>query len=98
MTKTNDGPEIGRGYSVHGNWAELSRVPDAAASWAHAGLVVTQAGELGGFPPGRLAVFDRHGRLLRTVDPELTEGHGITIVQGEMGEAVWVCDPGFRFV
>ncbi len=41
--------------------------------------------------------FDHRGDLLRTVETELTEGHGITLVQEDGEEFLWICDPGFVF-
>ena len=84
-------------YEFRRNWADLSAIPAAASSWAHNGIAVTSAGELVGFHAGRLVAFDHRGDLLRTVETELTEGHGITLVQEDGEEFLWICDPGFVF-
>jgi hypothetical protein len=79
------------------NWADLSAVPGAGNSWAHNGIVVTAAGEVIGFHGGRLVTFDVSGRVSKSVNPGLTEGHGITLVHEGDQEFLWVSDPGFIF-
>jgi hypothetical protein len=80
------------------DWADLSAIPDAATSWAHNGLVVTTGGELIGFHAGQLVAFDKEGRVVRLIRSGLTEGHGITLVQEEGEEYLWITDPGFIHV
>lgn len=84
-------------HEVAGHWADLAGVPGADSSWAHSGLVATSGGELIGFHAGQLVVLDENGRVQRTMDPGLTEGHGITLVREDDGEYLWVSDPGFVF-
>jgi hypothetical protein len=80
------------------DWADLSTIPGATASWAHNGLVVTDSGELIGFHAGQLVAFDRQGRVLRVIRSGLTEGHGITLVREGADEYLWITDPGFVHV
>jgi hypothetical protein len=84
-------------YEVVGDWAEPSAVTDAASCWVHNAIVATGGGEIIGFHGGRLVAFDTEGRLLRTVETGLTEGHGITLVREGDQEYLWVSDPGFVF-
>jgi len=84
-------------FGFRRHWADLAAIPAAASSWAHNGIAVTSAGELIGFHAGRLVAFDQHGQLLWTVETELTEGHGLTLVQEDGEEYLWICDPGFVF-
>jgi hypothetical protein len=84
-------------YEFRRHWADLSAIPDAAASWAHNGIAVTSVGELIGFHAGQLVAFNERGELLWTVETELTEGHGITLVQEDGEEYLWICDPSFVF-
>jgi hypothetical protein len=84
-------------FEFQRNWADLSAIPTAAASWAHNGIAVTSAGELIGFHAGQLVAFSQHGDLLWTVQTELTEGHGITLVNEDGEEYLWICDPSFVF-
>jgi hypothetical protein len=80
-----------------GNWAELSAVPNVDSCWVHNAIVATSGGEIIGFHAGQLVAFDKEGRLLRTSETGLTEGHGITLVQEDDEEYLWVSDPGFVF-
>ncbi|MBB5167349.1 hypothetical protein [Mycobacterium sp. AZCC_0083] len=84
-------------YDVTGDWADLSAVPRAASCWVHNAVVATDDGELIGFHAGQLVAFDTEGRLLRVVETDLTEGHGISVVREGEDEYLWVCDPGFVF-
>src|ERR1700677_835880 len=84
-------------YEFRRDWADLSAIPAAASSWAHNGIAVTSGGELVGFHAGQLVAFDDQGDLLWTVETELTEGHGITLVEEDGEEFLWICDPGFVF-
>jgi hypothetical protein len=84
-------------YNVNPDWTDLTAVPEAVNSWAHNGIVVTDAGELIGFHAGQLVAFDRSGHLSKSVRPGLTEGHGITLVREGDHEFLWVSDPGFIF-
>jgi hypothetical protein len=63
----------------------------------HNAVVATDGGEIIGFHAGQLVAFDTEGRLLRVVDTDLTEGHGITLVREGDDEFLWVSDPGFVF-
>jgi hypothetical protein len=84
-------------YTVTGDWAELSAVPNVASCWVHNSVVTTSGGKIIGFHAGRLVAFDMEGRPLRVVETGLTEGHGITVVREVDEEYLWVSDPGFVF-
>ena len=84
-------------FDLHRHWADLSALPAAASAWAHNGIAVTASGELVGFHTGQLVAFDQSGALRWTVETDLTEGHGITLVREAGEEYLWICDPGFVF-
>lgn len=84
-------------YAVVGDWADLPAVPGAASCWVHNAIVATDRREIIGFHAGQLVAFDTEGRVLRVVDTDLTEGHGITVVREGDDEFLWVSDPGFVF-
>jgi hypothetical protein len=44
-----------------------------------------------------LVAFNEDGDLQWTVETELTEGHGITLVREDGEDYFWICDPGFVF-
>ena len=93
MEKSGNLPAV----DVLGDWAHVSAVPGAARCWVHNAIVATGGDELIGFHAGRLVAFDREGHLVRTVDTDLTEGHGVTLVREGDAEYLWVSDPGFVF-
>jgi hypothetical protein len=84
-------------YTAIQQWAELSSVPAIDSSWAHHGLVATSAGELVGFHAGQLVKFDSDGKVLSVASTSLREGHGITLVEEDGQEYLWIADPGFVF-
>jgi hypothetical protein len=96
VSSGSDRPNI-PSYDVAGDWADLAAVPGAASCWVHNAVVATDGGELIGFHAGQLVAFDSEGRLLRAVETDLTEGHGVTLVREGDEECLWVCDPGFVF-
>jgi hypothetical protein len=79
-------------------WADLAGVAGAETAWAHSGLVITSDREVIGFHAGQVVALDMDGRVVRTVRPGLTEGHGITLVEEDGAEYLWISDPGFVFV
>lgn len=93
----NRGGHVVPDFSVTSEWADLSSIPRADVSWAHSGLAVSSDGELFGFHAGRLVAFDKSGGVLRVINAGLIEGHGITLVQEEGEEFLWITDPGFVF-
>ena len=64
-------------------WAQIPDTADARIGWAHAGVVVTRAGLVVTFHQGdpTVLVSDQSGKLLRSWNVDLTEGHGITLVE-----------------
>jgi hypothetical protein len=88
----------GRRYEWHEDWADVPAPDQAESGWAHHGLAVTRSGELVGFHPARpeVVIFDRGGHVSRSWPVSLREGHGITLVEDEGEERLWVADPGSK--
>ncbi len=77
------------------DWAQYSEIEGASAAFAHHGLAVTSADEVVAFHAGQLVTFSPTGALQRASRPGLTEGHGLTVVQEDGKDMLWVADPGF---
>ncbi|NYF97440.1 hypothetical protein [Janibacter cremeus] len=86
---------IASAYEIVSDWADLSAVPGASDSFAHHGLAFTHSGDLLAFHAGQLVTFDQDGSIRDRAHTDLTEGHGLTIIQEGADELVWVADPGF---
>jgi len=88
----------GQGYEWLEDWADVPQPEQAQAGWAHHGLAVTRSGELVGFHPARseVVIFDRSGHVSRSWPVGLKEGHGITLVEDDGEECLWVADPGTK--
>lgn len=88
----------GRAYEWSEDWAEVPEPEESQTGWAHHGLAITRSGELIGFHPERpeVLIFAPDGRLRRRWPVELTEGHGLTLVEEDGEERLWVADPGAK--
>jgi hypothetical protein len=88
----------GQVYDWQEDWAELPAPERASVGWAHHGLAVTRSGDIVGFHPERseVLIFDSEGRFLRSWAVGLKEGHGITLVEEDGQEYLWLADPGSK--
>jgi hypothetical protein len=88
----------GEDYLWLEDWAEVPEPDEARVGWAHHGLAVTRAGEVVAFHPERpeVLLFDREGRLARSLPVALKEGHGLTLVEEAGAERLFVADPGSK--
>lgn len=93
-----DAPVVGTDdhrYSWLDGWGRLPDHDHVHHGWAHHGLVLTRAGEVIGFHPngGALLAFDLEGNLLREIPCDIVEGHGLTLVEEDGDELLWIADP-----
>jgi hypothetical protein len=88
----------GHQYEWLEDWADIPAPEEATTGWAHHGLAVTRAGDIVAFHPSRSEVlmFDPSGELTRSWPVGLKEGHGITLVEDDGVECLWVADPGSK--
>ena len=91
---------IGSGNSVYewrDRWAKIPPTESALHGWAHHGVAVTESGDVVTFHPGDstiLVLDDRSGQVIRTWDLQVADAHGITVVEDENGECLWIADNG----
>ncbi|MEX0762186.1 MAG: hypothetical protein WD208_11820 [Dehalococcoidia bacterium] len=78
------------------DWAEVPGAESAGNGWAHHGVVVNAADEVIVFHPRdpRMMVFDPSGSFKRSWDTDLTDAHGMTLVQDDGTEYIWAADNG----
>ncbi len=88
----------GPNYEWLEDWADVPEPAQAQAGWAHHGLAVTRSGEIVGFHPARaeVVIFDRAGHVSSSWPVGLKEGHGITLVEDDGDERLWLADPGTK--
>jgi DNA-binding beta-propeller fold protein YncE len=74
--------------------------PDPDGGWAHHGVVVLRSGEVVSFHAGEptLLLFGPDGGLRRPIATSLTEAHGMTLVEDDGAEFLWVADCGVKLV
>lgn len=92
---------IGSGGHTYDWIADWARIPDsegARTGWAHHGIVVTEAGNVVTYHQSgpTVLVFDRGGKLLRSWNSGLAEGHGMTLVKENGSESLWIADSGAK--
>ncbi len=80
------------------DWADTPSPEQARVGWAHHGLALLRSGRLVGFHPERpdVVVYDPSGRCVGTWATGLSEGHGITVVEDDGEERIWIADPGSK--
>lgn len=90
--------DSGRSYEWLEDWADVPAPEEAKAGWAHHGLAITRSGEIVAFHPDRseVVIFDRAGHLTLSWPVALKEGHGITLVEDDGQERLWLADPGSK--
>ncbi len=86
----------GEVYEWLEDWADVPSPDEASIGWAHPGIAVTGGGEVVSFHPERpdVMIFGTEGQFLRSWPTRLKEGHGITLVNENGRELIWVADPG----
>jgi DNA-binding beta-propeller fold protein YncE len=85
-------------YEWQEGWADLPDDPAAKGGWAHHGMGVLSDGLVVAFHPGEstLLFFQADGKLARTVDVEVGEAHGLTVVIEDGQNRLWIADPGVK--
>ncbi len=93
--------QVGSGantYDWMDDWAAISKSESARTGWAHHGVVVTRSGEIVAYHQGdpTIMVFDSEGNLLRSWDISVTDAHGMTLVEEDGTEYLWIADNGAK--
>ena len=88
----------GNTYDWVEGWAALPETESARTGFAHHGVVVTRSGEIVTYHQGdpTIMVLDREGNLLRSWDIPLTDAHGMTLVEENGTEYLWIADNGAK--
>lgn len=83
-------------YTWDGEWA---KTPESAG-WAHHGVAVLRSGDVVTFHAGEpdLLVLAPDGSLRRRVTTPVMEAHGMTLVEEDGVELLWVADPGVKML
>jgi hypothetical protein len=86
-------------YEWMGDWAEVPDTESWRQGWAHPGLAVTDMGKVITCHTGAptILVFNAaDGRLERSFDTGLIEGHGMTLVTEAQRDYLWIADTGAK--
>lgn len=80
------------------DWAKIPDTRSLREGWAHHAFSVTDSGYIVGAHPGkpRVLFLDSNGTLKRSWDIDLLEIHGITTVQENGKEFLWLVDSGSK--
>ena len=85
-------------YDWLDNWAKIPESDSSRAGWAHPGIVVTESGNVITCHPGDPVVmtFDADGNLLSSWQGDFADAHGITLVNEDGVEFLWIADNGSK--
>ncbi|GAC1479480.1 MAG: peptidylglycine monooxygenase-like protein [Candidatus Dormibacteria bacterium] len=85
-------------YEWIDDWGRVPADQSATAAWPHHGIAALPSGELATFHPARptLLLFEPDGSLRRTVDTEIEDAHGITMVREGDAAYLWIADAAMR--
>ena len=91
--------QIGSGantYEWQDSWAGIPDSENARNGWAHHGVAVMESGQIITYHPGdqTMMVFDEKGELVRSWQVNLSDAHGITLVNEGGTELLWIADNG----
>ena len=91
--------QIGSGantYEWQESWAAFPESESAKTGWSHHGVTVTESGQIITYHQGdpTMMVLDPDGSLVRTFPVELSDAHGITLVNEGGRELLWIADNG----
>ena len=85
-------------YEWTDKWARVPNGEAASAGWAHPGMVVNRDGEIitchSGSPT--ILVFNRQGGFQRSWSLDVADAHGITLVEENGTEYLWIADNGSK--
>ena len=83
-------------YEWQDSWASIPESECAQTGWAHHGVTVTESGQIITYHPGdpTMMVFDPDGSLVRSWPVDLSDAHGITLVNEGGRELLWIADNG----
>ena len=78
------------------DWANVPDTESARTGWSHHGIVVSETGDVISFHQNdrTVLVFNGEGKLKRSWDSGLVEGHGMTLVKDGETEYIWFADNG----
>ncbi len=85
-------------YDWIDDWAKIPESDSSRMGWAHAGIVVTESGNVMTCHPGDPVVmtFDGDGNLLSSWQGDFADAHGITLVNEGGVEFLWIADNGSK--
>ena len=91
--RIGEGPNT---YEWVDRWAKIPQTEAARSGWAHHGVVVTKSGDIVTFHPGdsTVLILNRDGAVTKTWDLPVADAHGITLVEEDGNEYLWIADNG----
>ena len=85
-------------YDWIDNWAKIPESESSRMGWAHPGIVVSESGNVITCHPGDPVVmtFDGDGNFLSSWRGDFADAHGITLVNEDGVEFLWIADNGSK--
>lgn len=90
---------IGSGQHMYewvDDWANVPDSEGARGGWSHHGVVVSKTGDIITYhqEDPTVLIFDREGNLKSSWETGLLDAHGMTLVEENGTEYLWLADPG----
>ena len=81
-------------YAWTEKWGNIPDTQSAREGWAHHGIVVSNTGNVFSFHQGdnTLITFDEHGTLIDSAQTTVENAHGMTLVEENGEEFIWLAD------
>jgi hypothetical protein len=81
-------------YEWIDGWARIPRDAGLETAWPHHGIAALPSGEIVTMHPSKTALllFETDGTLHRSVDTDMADAHGITVVREGDAAYLWVAD------
>ncbi|MEE2885733.1 MAG: hypothetical protein VX701_08595, partial [Chloroflexota bacterium] len=81
-------------YQWFEQWAKIPITESSVNGWAHNDMVVSENGNIIGFHQAdpTMLVFDHQGNVAKRIDVEVSNAHGMSIVNEGGEEFVWMAD------
>ena len=81
-------------YAWTEKWGSIPDTQSSREGWAHHGIVVSKTGEVFSFHQGdnTLITFDQNGTLIDSAETTVENAHGMTLVEENGEEFIWLAD------
>ena len=80
------------------NWGEHEQTQKSLSGWAHPGMATTSDGRIVSCDSGssEILIYSQEGDLIHSWCGDFTDAHGITVVNEDRNDYLWIADNGSK--